>query len=239
MLKDSQRINVVLPALPSEWKSFRNDISAELVYHSDGRMETVSGLEFGELIKIEAEKAVVPFAAYPVLQKQGIRLKPAGGVFPENYNGRELELSWKNGFASEILLTLREKGTDFSYFNIGRFENVLVEKSGGNPWRISETAVLYSLSEGIFNSNHISVKQSLNIELSDEFFSGEWVFADPPDSRGLLSVLGVLILDNIYSGHHFLIRSEENKLKYAEIFIDNEKWTVFFSGGEGGLSGQL
>ena len=239
MLKEYQKIKAVLPDLPSEWESFSNDISAELIYYSGGRSETVSGLCFGDETEIETEKGVVPFSVYPVLHNQGIRLKPAGGIFPADYDGERLEISWKNGFASEVVLKLSEKGTDFSNFNIKRFEDVLFEKSAGNPWRISETAVLYSLSAGIFNSNHVSGKRVLSVELSDYFLEGDWVFTDPPESRLITSVSGVLLLDNICPGHHFLIRKEDGVLKYAEIFIDNEKWTAFFSGGEGGLSGRF
>ena len=138
-----------------------------------------------------------------------------------------------------MVFKLSEKGTDFRNFNIGRFEEVLFEKSDGRPWRISDTSVLYSLSAGIFNSNHVSVKQTRSMELSHDFFENEWVFADPSESRILLPVSGIIQLDNICSGHHLLVRKEEGELKYAEIFADDEKWTAFFSGGEGGLSGRF
>ena len=238
-LNDLKEIIVVLPDLPPEWESFGKDICAELVYYSEGEIGTVCGLEFGDKKAVETEKNVVPFSVYPVLKPCGERLKPAGGIFPVNYAGNELEISWKNGFASEVILKLSEKGADFRNFNIRRFEDVLFEKSGGNPWRISDTAVLYSLSAGIFNSNHISVKQPLNMELVHDFLDSEWIFADPAESRILHPVSGIIQLDNIYSGHHFLIRKEGGEVKYAEIFADNEKWTAFFSGGEGGLSGRF
>ena len=239
LLGDSETITALLPDLPPEWESFENNISAELVYYSGGKSETVPNSVFGDKKTIEVEKDIVPFLLYPVLQPFEIRLKPAGGIFPENYDGKHLEISWKNGFASEVILKLSEKGADFRNFNIGRFEDVLFEKSGGKPWRISDTSVLYSLSAGIFNSNHVSVKQLHNMELSHDFLESEWAFADPSESRILLPVSGIIQLDNICSGHHFLIRKEAGVIKYAEIFADNEKWTAFFSGGEGGLSGRF
>lgn len=239
LLKNDVNVKVLIPEVPALLAASGKNITVELKYYSDGRLEAVSGFEPGDDVYIEIAKEVVPFTAYPVIQDEGIQLKPAGGIFPEDFNGEELELSWKDGYASETVLYLSEKGINFSNFNIGRFEEILLDKSDGNPWKVSEMPVCYALSAGIFNSNHVSVKRSVSVELSDSFLAGTWIFADPLACRIYESSDGRIQLDDIYEGRHVLVSLDAPVLKYAEIFADNGRWAVFFSGGEGGLSGNF
>ena len=242
ILKDLQKVRVLLPGA-DYCGEIAGIVQYELKYYSAGKLVAVTGLEPGESADIEIEKETVPFAAYPYLKeeykKRQIYFKPAGAVFPENYDSGEIELSFINGFAAEIILNLSEKGADFSSFNIARFEDVLEEKSGGNPWRVSDTVVLYALSAGIFNSNHVTLRQSFNIGLSDCFLEGCWLFADPLESKIINAPDGSIFLENIYTGNHILVSTDLYPVKTAELFIDNEDWTVFFSSGEGGLSGHF
>ncbi len=235
ILKDIRNINIILPEIPAEWKYAEMSLEAEIRYFSEGKTKVISGLDFGNEVEIEIEKITIPFTAYPLLKNSEAELRPAGGIFPENCNGKALVLSWENGFAAELMLKLCKQGVDFCNFNTGRFEDLLLKISEGNPWKISESAVLYSLAYGIFNSNYISLLKPLNIEMNHSFLSGEWVLADPLDSRIISSAGSLITLNNIYPGYYLLVKKEE-ELKYAEIFIEKNKWTAFFSSGAGGLS---
>ena len=239
ILRDTVEIDVVIPEYPSSWDAVEGNALIELSYFSENRITMLSGLEAGREIKLEIEKGVCPFAAYPVLNSGGVRLKPAGGIFPADFDGEKLNLSWENGFASEIILKLSERGICFSNFNVRRFEDCLLEKSGGNPWRVSETVLAFSLASGIFNSNHVTLRPSFDILMSDSFLSGRWLLADPLEYREIDSPEGSMELEDIYTGQHAVFSCSSPELKYAEIFVEDEMWTAFFSGGSGGLSGEL
>ncbi len=239
ILFNNQIITVHIPETPQGWDIVEGDCAVCVEYYAGGRKEVVTGAGFGDEIDIETGKEIVPVCAYPVLKSGEIRLKPAGAVFPAVLSDDELLLTWEDGFSAEVILLLSEKGVDFSNFNIRRFQKVLKEKSGCNPWKISDTSVLYSLSVGIFNSNQVSLRRSFDILLSDIFLKDEWILAEPLDSRSFNSPAGEISLENICTGRFVLLGKDLPGFKYAELFINKDSWTVFFSGGEGGLSGSL
>jgi hypothetical protein len=240
MFSGKTNLTVNIPQIPPGWENISGSIDIELSFYSEGRRETVSGCRFGDEIKLEIEKGLIPITAYPSLES--VILKPAGAVYPENLIGDSLDLTWAGGFGAEILLNLSEKGCDFSNFNIRRFNMYINDISQGNPWKISEPEILYALSNNIFNSNYVALREFFLIELSDPFFEGRWKFANPlensiyTDSGG-----GHLIIDNIFTGHHVLLNMDSAELKSGELFIENERWRVIFNNGDvgGGLSGDL
>ncbi len=220
ILQDIQKVRLILPEA-DYCGEIAGILQYELKYYSAGKLYTVAGLDPGKYLDVEIEKETVPFAAYPYLcdpHKKEIYFKPSGAVFPENCKGGEVKLSRINGFAAEIVLSLAEKGVDFSNFNIRRFEEVLNKKSDGNPWRVSDTVVLYALSAGIFNSNHVALRRSFDIELSDSFLEGEWLFADPLEGGIINSPDGNIFLENLYTGRHLFISTDSSPLRTAELF---------------------
>ncbi len=234
---DTTVVTAVLPPFPPSWVSLSGDMEYEIRYCYDGNEKHVYQIREGEGVDILIEKGITAVAAYPV--SGSYTMLPAGGIFPCNGRGDELELSWENGFASVLIHELTLRGVDFSNFNIERFEKTLYEKSGMDPWRLSDMEIRISLSSQVFNSNFVRNRRSFSIAPVSPLLEGSWGISDPLDTRIFKSIEGRLVMDMIYTGHYVLFKTEPEPLFFAELFIDDEGWKILFSTPEGGLSGNL
>lgn len=119
-----------------------------------------------------------PILAAPVLnlKEKSIELKAAGAIFPY-----KKELSWQEGFASNLLLDIykKEKKSNnleqacklCSSFNWEKF--IQLCSSFNNPWLINQDKIILALKNKKFSANSVSLKETKAIFKEELFESAQ------------------------------------------------------------------
>ena len=178
-------------------------------------------------LDLPRERAVVvlaePISAFPL---SGFVCTPAGVVLsPGSPRPSRLMLSWENGFAASILLNLVREGVAPEAFNLTRFIDLCVERSGGNPWKLDRRRLIGDMLSGQLRVYSFSRLAELEIELELPI-SGLW-YSDYPLE------LPIDVVSGYWSGllgtglHRFSMGTHGPS---AEVSVDSGgRATVFFN----------
>ncbi|MDX9801110.1 MAG: hypothetical protein RBT69_07230, partial [Spirochaetia bacterium] len=221
---DKYELEAVLPELPPHLRGTAEPgygICFRLDYPGISPLEGSLFYRPGDYAVIYSDLPVLPVvaSAYTI---SGIPLYPAGGIYPEDFCKGKLLTGWEDGLAASIVSSLIKNGISLENFNIGRFERVLLEKSDGNPWLLSEDEIVYGLSFGIFNSNFIKKKEVHNLSLA--------VSGDDPDNRWFLSnllenriftSLDSYLTAGLLPERNVILISTMCGARYIEVFMDS------------------
>ncbi|MBN2533521.1 MAG: hypothetical protein JXB88_11540 [Spirochaetales bacterium] len=172
-------ITVTLPDIPPQWERFK-EISFSLEYPdiSGGKKEVL--LPPGVLsytIRIPKLRNL-PVIAQPY--GDSFSLCPAGAIYPwhlEKDNSAVLHLTWEQGFSSLILLDCFTKGFDITGFNALRFSNEVLERSGGDPWKLDYSFIAEKIVSGSFRVSYIKMLPEREVSFSPGY--GKWFFSSP------------------------------------------------------------
>ena len=165
--------------------------------------------------------AVVPVVAVPECKDKHIALKPSGGVFPLHVDGiRTLQLSWENGFLSELLLSCISLGSQLQSINVGRLSREIYAKSEGNPWRIDSEPIKEGIAFGTLSLNRITFLSTFDIPIVAP--PGNWYWANPLEKVVQEWSDGVLYLRDVPTGSHcFFSDHMEGRI---HLQVDDEGW---------------
>jgi hypothetical protein len=256
---DEYSIKIVLPELPDSFSysdNYKNyfthnagnnhDITFEVDYPGKNAIANSRKYLPGSSFIVSSGLSILPVVAYPYIGNVNIQPYSAGGIFPANMDNGKVVLTWENGFAAEVLYKAIKNGIALDNFNVSRFEKVLIEKSGGNPWIFEEDDIIYALSFNIFNSNFIKKKRTYSLNLTSPYFNinnEKYMCLNFLDKRYFNIKEQSLFLDNIPERNlSFVMLKTDNtvdfsNLNFIEIFMDNTGWYAYFTNSPEIISG--
>ncbi len=131
---------------------------------------------------IEMSKGVnLPVLVYPVYADGTCSSFPAGGLFPADYRGGSLVLSWDTGPAAEIIHDFSLQGELFEGFNAVKLRGVIMEKAvqdyNDDPWFADPVEIKSRLGYGLFRES--SVKSRETADFGIPAFSRTWHCDNP------------------------------------------------------------
>ncbi len=117
--------------------------------------------------------------------EETVFFKPAGTIYPYEWNLGTLALTWECGFAASLMNSIFQsrKETEFSdeyinnfaaSFNWKKLQSTILQKTEKiepdvfyNPWQLDRTLILENLSNGIFSADYLKTKYIISLELAD------------------------------------------------------------------------
>jgi len=155
LLQPDITVTLRLPEPPAQWRQAFTRLDCE-VWYVDGSgtvVHTDIREGWGE-ISVPLYKGYNSFVlAYPVVPGQGVRLRPAGALYPlhlKKTGGNALVLSWEAGVVASVYKRLWEQGVDVSDFNTARLLEVIAEKAPDDPWQIDTDLLAEHIAERDF-----------------------------------------------------------------------------------------
>jgi len=172
----SLEVRLQLPEPPEHWRRAFPELRFQLVCpQTDGQQ--FSALP-GARPAVRLPKRVnAPVLAYP--WARGVRLPPAGGLFPLDLapDGDTLELSWEHGPAAEVFQALSREGFEVGRVNARRLVEEMMARSTGDPFRLDLQALAAQLASEEFRVTDIQFLPARDIAL--EVPPGTWLLESP------------------------------------------------------------
>jgi hypothetical protein len=174
-------VTLQTPPLPPHWQAALPSLHYRLL-HPGLPPGTVQELRLGpsEAASVPLPKGgLLPVLAYPCLEERGLELPPAGGLYPLDCTGpgERLLLSWEHGPAAQLLMPLGLQGVELSTLNAGRLCREMLERSGGDPWRLELPRIARCLASGEFRATDIRLRDFREVELQTG--AGCWFLESP------------------------------------------------------------
>ncbi len=198
-------VSLRLPEPPRHWLEAFPELSYELLLpRADAAPELRPWPADGKLCI--PKEPNWPVLAVPVTQK-GVRLPPAGAVWPMDLSaeGQELVLSWEDGPLGQTLLALRRERVDVSALNIARLQVEMRERSGADPWRLDLACLAERLASGEFRVTDIRALPCREVQLSVP--AGTWFLESPFRLPQAAAEGQALTLMEVPFGAHRLFRA--------------------------------
>ena len=242
-LQSPREVSVELPDLPKHLKNHACAMSFSLVFPGSGLCSGITGLSPGSSAVIYLSAPVVPVMAVSSFALES-EPYPAGGIFPSDFDGSALHLSWENGFAARVMYQVVTEGqVCFENFNTARFTRGILEKSEGNPWIYSEELLLYSLTRKMFNMNYVKKRKTRNLSIplppGGDNLKKYWVTSNPLDSRVLELAEGSIVIENIPERSLRIYPLEKSDGRtYMDLILDSEGWFIYLPWTQNGKSGR-
>lgn len=182
-------VKLRLPPLPAPWAAAGLVDRWLLVYPAAGGGYREREVAAGTAAEI-TDLATAPggaVTAYPLIQGSREGMRPAGGFTPPAPPGPpgppgaaapRLSLSWEAGAAAEMLLALQRKNPVYRRINHNRLVAEMMEKSGGDPWRIMREPLRRELARLRFNAALIRAGEVVTPDKA-RLPEGRWISADP------------------------------------------------------------
>jgi hypothetical protein len=210
----SIEIEVALPELPEPWKEAFPEILFSIEFPGiDGTIEHIS-VEPGARSKtISIEKKInTPIVAVP--SSGGKSLYPCGGIFmgtsvSTDFGSCKLSLTWEDGFAASILLSLLKEGYNIQIINTERLLSEIEGRSGGDPWSLDKKKIAEELASGEFTIYDIDSLPSVSIRLSP--LTGTWISENPFSPPLSADQDNVLSIEKIAYGFHRYFNAETSR----------------------------
>lgn len=115
-----------------------------------------------------------------------IFFKPAGGLYPFNFDGKKIQLTWENGFSAYIMQQCFKSDNDSSTishfihsFNWNKFNEIIntkiqesilsSEKIFFNPWLSDYEFIIEHLCSKNFSANLLNSKKFICVNLNELF----------------------------------------------------------------------
>ncbi|MCK5197596.1 MAG: hypothetical protein KAR21_04560, partial [Spirochaetales bacterium] len=137
----------------------------------------------------------VPVACYP----SGF-LKPAGAFLSlDSENENELQLQWSEGFLSDLLLDVMEKGVPTEHINIRRLAEEIEAECDGDPWSIDRKLLKEAIIYNTLSVYKIKSGDRRDIVLP---IGGSWISDNPFYPPITSDSEEDLLLEGIYPGLH-------------------------------------
>lgn len=247
-LLDSLRYaEILLPSIPEVWSGVPEIRSYRIVWPGgECRIDTSRGsidLSRAAVVELPSER-YVPVLAYPEVEGARIRLSPAGGFTSlPGTSGTGVELSYRLGPAAAVFYACIRgsasgevsKHSPVRSFNVPRFVDEFLARSGKDPWGVDLDRLEIALSTGNFRADLIRPMQSRSLTLPPDIAPpGRWIPANPcGDASESTADEGLRI--EVTPGEYWYF-SEEGE-RWIHVIADEEGWRAVSSGGSG-LSGR-
>ncbi len=213
-------VTISFPKEPPPWFPDDNKLTGEIFYPGvSGSIESTV-IKWKGSFTIEIEKgSSVPMACYP----SGY-LKPAGAVLSKDLiPGKNLQLTWEDGFLAEILLDLLKKRIPIEHLNINRLAEEIHTESEGDPWSIDRKLLMDAI---IYNS--LSVYKIRSGELQDITIPtiGEWISDNPFYPHIFSNTEGKILIEGIYPGLHRFQNPETKQQLDIQVWDDGYEYLL-------------
>ena len=189
-------VTVALPVNPPPWFIDDQNKKGKVLYPGKSGFIQSINITWNNDFRIRLEKgSFILIACYP-----SGSLKPAGAVINRNADAKtRIQLKWEDGFLADLLLDLKEIGTQTDQLNIGRLKNEIFEKCNGNPWSLNRELLKEAIIYDALSVYKIKTGTIQNIILPAE---GTWISDNPFFPISISNSEGDLILNEIYPGLH-------------------------------------
>lgn len=165
-------VPVRLPEPPEHWRQAFPDLTFRIV--------TPSGEETAGVVRLP-KVANWPVLAVPTAR--GVRLPPAGALWPWDLSGEELVVSWEGGPAAEVFAGLVREGVDIAPINGERLLEEMGSRCAGDPWALDLVHIADRLASGVFRVTDIRLLPCRDVELAETLLPpappGEWFLESP------------------------------------------------------------
>jgi len=198
-------LRIGLPGLPAQWRESFGSYEWQLCFPAPNGGLATRSLEgaLKETVLILPKQGNLPVSACIVLSS-GLRLPPAGGVYPldmEADNGK-LQLSWENGMLAGLLLKLIAAKVDITTLNSRRLAEEIWSRSGGDPWRLDMNGMAAALAEDLFTIYAIRLLPTCSVKVYPG--AGCWFLESPWSVPREADGAGGLYLVDLPAGRHML-----------------------------------
>jgi len=222
LFSPSIRLKLSLPPIPVHWQMAFDNLKYQLILSGPDGEKQESIIPAGSsLIEVCISKRQnSSFLAYPIIGESGIRLPPAGAIYPLNMGeGNTLTLSWEQGVASLIIFRLSTGGIDLSTFNTQRLSDEIRERGRPDPWNLDIDYIIEKIAMGSFRVTYIKAAPARNIELPVN--PGSWFMESP--SAGIFEIEEgeTLLLEAVPLGYHYLFSLSTGE--YYRLFLADEE----------------
>ncbi len=200
-------VTVHLPEEPHPWEQAGAALSYRIEYlDGEGRRESARLPPGRRSVKLRLGRRL----SCPVIALPAGRLPPAGGFAGaaegsgEVITGRRtLRLSWREGAAAQLMLSLAAAGLQPDVDGTALAEE-MERKGGGDPWRCDTGELRTVLALGIFSRRHVDALPEREVLLP---LSGEgWVAANPLFRGKVVSHSEGVTVTGMYAGIHAFYR---------------------------------
>jgi hypothetical protein len=213
----SLEVRVQVPEAPEHWRRafpelrFQLDCPQADPWQSaalrgtlpDGLPEAPAG---GSMTLRLPKRVNWPVLAYP--WARGVRLPPAGGLFPLDLapEGDALILRWEHGPAAEVFQALAREGFDLACLNARRLLEEMLARSAGDPGCLDLDHLGSCLASGHFRVTDLRLLPARDLEL--ELEPGSWFPDSPFRPAQTLRPGQALLLPALPLGRHRLFAVE-------------------------------
>jgi hypothetical protein len=204
----SLEVRAQVPEIPEHWRQAFPELRFELAcLGSEPLSGTASALPGGWATLRLPRRVNWPVLAYP--RARGVRLPPAGGLFPMDLGpeGDSLVLSWEHGPAAEVLQSLAREGFDIGCLNTPRLVEEMRERSGGDPGCLDLESLAGRLASGEFRVTDIRLLPARDLEVG--LPPATWFLESPFRPAQPLAAGQALVLSAVPLGLHRLFAVEQ------------------------------
>lgn len=227
-------VRVGVPEIPEHWRKAFPELRFELHCPEAEPLPGTAGTPAGSWVTLRLPKrANWPVLAYP--WARGVRLPPAGGLFPMDLAAEGLVLSWEHGSAAEVLQALAREGCDIASLNAPRLVQEMLERSGGDPGCLDLESLVEKLASREFRVTDIQLLPSRDLEL--ELPPATWFLESPFRAPQPLAAGQALVLPAVPAGPHRLFAVEhpggynlfvgEREVLLVPLKEDTTTWTTW------------
>ncbi len=222
LFSPSIQLKLSLPPIPTHWQMAFDNLKYQLILSGpDGeKQESIIPGNSGLVEMCISKRQNSSFLAYPIIGESGIRLPPAGAIYPLNMGeGNTLTLSWEQGVAALIVFRLINGGIDLSTFNARRFSDEIMQRGKPDPWNFDIDYIIEKIAMGSFRITYIKAAPARNIELPVN--PGNWFMESP--FAGIIEIEEgeTLLLEAVPFGYHYLFSLSTGE--YYSLFLDDEE----------------
>jgi len=214
-------ITISLPSKAPPWFLDRSKQTGEVFYTGTSGSIESTVIEWNGSFSIEIEKgSSIPIACYP----SGY-LKPAGTVLIEDiFPGKNLQLTWSNGFLANLLIELMKKGIITEHLNIERLSEEIQTECEGDPWSIDQKLLMDAI---IYNSLSVYKIKSGDLQEITIPITGEWISDNPFYPHIFSNTEGEILIEGIYPGLHRFQNSETKQQMDILVWDDGYEYLVY------------
>jgi len=190
-----------LPEPPEHWRRAFPDLRYEWESPGAGFPQAAT-LPRGTATLRLPKQVNWPVLAYP--RARGIRLPPAGGLFPLDLaaDGATLAMSWEHGPAAQVFLALAREGFDISLVNAERLLAEMLARSTGDPGCLDLGHLASRLASAEFRVTDIRPLPARELTLG--LPPGTWFLDSPFRGAQVLQTGQALTLPAVPLGLHRL-----------------------------------
>ena len=206
----SLELRARVPEVPEHWRRAFPELRFQLACLEAGLPQPAALADLcpgGSAILRLPKRSNWPVLAYP--RARGVRLPPAGGLFPLDLNaaGDTLELSWEHGPAAEVFQLLAREGFDLGPLNARRLLEEMRSRSGGDPYCLDLELLAGRLVSGQFRATDLRLRPARDVTL--ELAPGTWFLESPFRPARALEAGQALLLPAVPLGAHRLFAVEQ------------------------------